>query len=297
MSESFGMRALHPAVLLLYYAGGIAFGMLLFHPVILLSGWAACLVVNWHLDGGRQWRRWCLPMLPVIVVLMVVNPLVSHRGRSVWFYIGDAPITLESVAYGATLALFMLGTLTLFVSWRMVLTEHKFLFLFARWSPKFALLVMMAMGLIPRLRRRLHELMLIQRTRGVSVTEGTFAQRARSGVRLVGLLLSWSLDDALQTADAMQARGYGSGARSVYTVYRFGRRDGWTAAGLLAIFAAGFSLWWSGYGYLDIYPRLGSLALGAGDAGTLAAYVAYLLLPLIWEWRDRRAWQALNGTR
>lgn len=297
MSDAFGMRALHPAVLLLYYAGGIAFGMLLFHPVILFVGWTACLLVNWHLDGGREWRRWSVPLLTALVLLMIVNPLLSHRGRSVWFYIGDTPITLESVAYGVTMALFLLGLLTLFVSWRIVLTEHKFLYLFAGIAPKSALLVMMASGLIPRLRRRLNELMLIQRTRGVTVTEGPIPQRARNGVRLIGALLSWTLDDALQTADSMQARGYGTGTRSVYAVYRFRTRDGWTAAGLLALLIAGFIWWGQGYGSLDIYPRLGPLALRAGDVGTLTVYVLYLLTPLIWEWRDRRAWQALRGKR
>lgn len=295
MSEGFGARSLHPAVLLLYYAGGISFGMLLFHPVILLCGWAANLLFNWHLDGGREWRSWSVPMAAGLPFLLVLNPLVSHRGRTVWFYLGDTPITLESVVYGCTMAAFLLGIFTLFVSYRLLMTEHKFLYLFARVSPKAALLAMMASGMIPRLRRRVRELMLVQKTRGVTVASGSLAERARSGARLVSSLLAWTLEDALQTADSMQARGYGSGPRSVYLAYRFRGRDGATAAGLLAAAAAIVSLWAAGYGALELYPRLGPLALSGGDLAATAVYLIFLLMPLGWEWRDRNAWLALNS--
>lgn len=297
MTGGFGFRSLHPTVMLLYYAGGIAFGMLLFHPIILLCGWIACLIVNWHLDGGRAWRRWSVPMLSILLFLMVINPLVSHRGRTVWFYLGDLAITMESVAYGVTMALSLLGLLTLFVSYRLVLTEHKFLYLFARVSPKAALLAMMATGMVPRLRRRLSELTLIQQTRGVTVTEGPAGARARHGVRLVASLLAWTLEDSLQTADSMQARGYGTGPRSAYYAFRFRARDAWTASGLLAATAVILVLWWQGYGFLTIYPRLAPIALDIGDALTLAVYVLFLLLPLIWEWRDRSKWKISNGDR
>jgi energy-coupling factor transport system permease protein len=297
MNEGFGFRSLHPIVLLTYYAGGITFGMLLFHPFILLAGWGAVIIVNLHLDGGREWRRWSLPMLMGVVLISVMNPLLSHRGRTVLYYLGDIPITLESVIYGATLALSMLNLLTLFVTYRLVMTEQKFLFLFTRVSPKAALVAMMAMGLVPRLRRRLQELMLIQRTRGVTVLEGSLGQRARSGARLVGTLLSWTLEDALQTADSMQARGYGTGSRSTYIGYKFRLRDGWTIAGLVISAAVLLYAWGNGHGFMIIYPRLGTYALSLGDRLALAGYLIYLLLPLGWEWRDRRAWRFLNYRR
>jgi energy-coupling factor transport system permease protein len=281
--------------MLLYYAGGMTFGMLLFHPLILLCGWAACLVVNLHLDGGREWRRWWLPMILGTVFVMIFNPLISHRGRTVLFYLGDMPITMESVVYGATMAMSLLGLMSLFVSYRLLLTEHKFLYLFARLSPKAALLAMMATGLVPRLIRRVKELMLVQKARGVAVTEGSIAQRAHNGTRLVGALLSWTLEDALQMADSMQARGYGTGRRSVYPEYRFRSRDVGTGLGLLAAFAVVFALWVNGHGYLDIYPRLGSFALSAGDITVLIVYLLFLLTPAGWEWRDRKAWLALNS--
>src|SRR5262245_29279477 len=100
MSEGFGFRSLHPIVVLAYYAGGISFGMLLFHPVLLAAAWLSAILVNLHLDGGREWRRWSIPMITGFVLIMVTNPILSHRGRTVITYWGDMPLTLESVVYG-----------------------------------------------------------------------------------------------------------------------------------------------------------------------------------------------------
>ncbi|RED53175.1 energy-coupling factor transporter transmembrane component T [Cohnella lupini] len=297
MKEGFGFRSLHPVVILTYYAGGITFGMLLFHPLVLMAGWAAAVIVNFHLDGGREWRRWSLPMLTGVVLILLMNPLLSHRGRTVLYYLGDIPITLESVVYGITLAISMLNLLTFFVTYRLVMTEQKFLFLFTRVSPKAALIAMMAMGLVPRLRKRMQELMLIQKTRGVTVAEGSMMTRARSGARLVGTLLSWTLEDALQTADSMQARGYGTGTRSSYLGYRFRKRDGLTLIGFVCIAIILIMTWGYGHGFLSIYPRLGSLALSSGDTAALIAYLVFLFLPLVLEWRDRRAWLITNYRR
>lgn len=297
MSEGFGFRSLHPIVLLAYYAGGITFGLLLFHPIILAAAWVAAIVVNLHLDGGREWRRWSIPMLVGFVLIMVTNPLISHRGRTVITYWGDIPLTLESVVYGITLAMSILYVLTLFVSYRLVMTEQKFLFLFSRISPKAALVTMMAAGLVPRLRRRMGELMLVQRARGVTVMEGSLGTRARNGARIVSTLLAWTLEDALQTADSMQARGYGTGKRSSYPGYRFRARDGWTLSALGVCALAILAAWASGHGMMAIYPKLGSFRLTAGDAAAMASYLVFLFVPLCLEWRDRGTWRMLASSK
>ncbi|MBB6670316.1 energy-coupling factor transporter transmembrane component T [Cohnella nanjingensis] len=297
MREGFGFRSLHPIVAIVYYAGGMTFGMLLFHPAVLLAGWLGAVLANVALDRAASLRRWAVPMLSGIVIVMIVNPLISHRGRTVLTYLGDMPITLESVAYGATMAIMLLNVLTLFVTYRLVLTEQKFLYLFARLLPKTALVAMMATGLIPRLRRRLGDLTLVQRTRGITVTEGGLAHRARSGARLLHSLLAWSLEDALQTADSMQARGYGTGERSAYVSYRFRARDGIALAALAAAGSALLTGWAYGYGLLAVYPRLETLALSGGDRLVAAVYFIYIVLPLGWEWRDRSAWRASNWSR
>ena len=44
-------------------------------------------------------------------------------------------------------------------------------------------------------------------------------------MRQMSSLLEWSMEDGIETADAMKARGYGEGRRSSYQKYRFYRFD------------------------------------------------------------------------
>lgn len=289
--NGFGFRSLHPTVLMLYYAGGMTFGLLLFHPAVLLAGLLVHVGVHLALDGGEELRRWAGPLFLGAVALALANPLLVRQGATVLFYLGPFPVTKEAAVYGLTLAAAILNLLVLAVSWRIAVSGQKFLYLFARLSPKGALLAMMAIGLVPRLRRRLAELMLVQQTRGVTVSSGPFLARAASGVKLVQSLLAWSLEDALQTADSMQARGYGLGPRSSYLHLRPRRRDWASGVFLAAAAAVMFGGWMDGYGVLRVYPRLAEFAVRTGDWMVMAAYAGFVALPLVWEWRDRRRWR------
>lgn len=55
------------------------------------------------------------------------------------------------------------------------------------------------------------------------------------------VLLTWSLEEGLQTADSMKARGYGTGRRSSYSPYRWRPKDG--AALFFLLIAGGLSVW------------------------------------------------------
>ena len=292
--DAFGFRSLHPAVLLVYYAGGMTFGMLFFHPAVLLAGLAANAAVHAAVDGGRELRKWLKFLLPGVLLLAAVNPLLVRQGATVWFYIGSLSITKEAVVYGVTLAAAVLHMMLFAVSYRVVFSGEKFLHLFARWAPNAALVTMMAIGLVPRMRRRLAELALVQQTRGVTVSSGPLRARAASGLKLVWSLAGWSLEDALRTADSMRARGYGTGPRSSYRHFRPRLRDGLSGILLAAAAAAMLWCWIKGYGLLRVYPRLPDLAPDAGDWIALALYAGFVAFPLLWEWRDRAAWRILR---
>lgn len=65
------------------------------------------------------------------------------------------------------------------------------------------------MRFVPLFIRRLTTITAIQKTRGIQMETGKIKTRAYNGMRLVQILLVCSLEEALQTADSMEARGYG----------------------------------------------------------------------------------------
>lgn len=76
------------------------------------------------------------------------------------------------------------------------------------------------------------------KTKGVQVDSGSIIERVKNGMQLLQVLLICSLEDALQTADSMQARGFGVTKRTTYIRYRMERRDWYTLSYLIILFIA-----------------------------------------------------------
>jgi len=289
MNSAFG--SVHPVTSFSYYAGVISFSMLLFHPIFLVASLAAItLVIVIHGEGKRL-----LGLLPYYVLMgglvAILNPLFSHRGRHILFYFMDQPITLEAILYGVTMMLSLLCILLAFVSFQQIVTTEKWMYLFSRVAPRTSLLTSMSIRFVPLFLRRLDQITTIQRTKGVSIREGSLRKRSKDGMLLVRVLLTWSLEEALQTADSMKARGYGAAKRSSYVIYRMDRRDGYVLAFLGAMALVCIWGWMQGFGVLTIYPRLETLQFHRGEGIAFAGYCAFLLTPVALEEMERRSWK------
>lgn len=62
-----------------------------------------------YLKGRKTVKVFLIGMLPVCLLTMVMNPLFSHAGATMLFYMRNGnPVTLESIVYGLASGL-MLG--------------------------------------------------------------------------------------------------------------------------------------------------------------------------------------------
>ncbi|MFC0211550.1 energy-coupling factor transporter transmembrane component T [Paenibacillus chartarius] len=282
-----GFRALHPLPCFVYFLGAMLLSMLLLHPGFLIVSTGLLLVLSYRLkghEGGLLNIGW---MLLFGLVLFALNPLFSHRGEHILFYLWEQPITLESVVYGLTLSLSTLSLIVTFQCYSKVITADKFLYLFASVWPKGSLVTVMGMRFVPLLKARLRTIGQVQQTKGISLTEGRLAKRAGDGMKLLQILLTWSLEDALQTADSMKARGFGLKSRSTYKTYRMRSRD-WRALGLIIVplLICILGRWTGGYGLLVIYPSLEFTRMSWGDWLYFAVFVFYLGIPWLWEGKE-----------
>ncbi|GIP39395.1 ABC transporter permease [Paenibacillus sp. J31TS4] len=286
-----GFASLHPSVSFAYYAGVLLLCMLLLHPVLLAVASVLLAVLLALLGGWRRLARQLPGMLAVPLAVTLMNPLFSHRGRHILFYLFDQPITLEAILYGATMGLSLLAILLAFASYQQVVTTDRFLYLFGAAAPRLALLTLMTVRFVPLFRRRLHEITAVQKQKGISVSEGVLRKRMKDGMLLLRVLLTWSLEEALQTADSMKARGYGSSRRSSYTIYRMDGRDRLILTLLAGLAAATGICRAMGLGVLTVYPRLEPITLSVADGACLGAFTCFLIIPIILEGGDKLAWQ------
>lgn len=284
-----GFARLHPLVDLTFFVLVLAFAMFLSHPAVQLAGLVCAALFALRCTGRGFGRRMAM-LLPLMLLAAVVNPLVSHQGVTVLFRFpsGNA-CTLESVLYGFSAAV-RLGTAVLwFMGWNAVMTSDKFVYLFGRILPSLSLTLSMGLRFVPRLLRRTREVAQAQKL-ARPAERGWLAGIRRAG-RVVSIVVTWALENALDTADSMKSRGYGLPKRTVFSLFRFTLRDG-ICLGVLAALGGivlagsltGGLKWW-------YYPAPGG-ATGVQAALWTAAFVLLAAFPLIFDAKEAIQWRA-----
>ncbi|MBR7552865.1 energy-coupling factor transporter transmembrane protein EcfT [Allobacillus sp. SKP8-2] len=262
------------------------------HPIFLVTILFLLILVNISHDRGKDLRKW-LPTLSIMSTLIIlINPFLVSRGTTILFYFRGKQVTLEAFMYGITMALFIAIILVVFISFNLILNGNRFLYIFSKILPRIALMIMMAIRLVPLMKRRLDEIGDVQRLRGMSMTVGDFKTRVRNGMLRVQILLTWSLEEAIHVTNSMKARGYGTeGKKSSYTPYFMDKRD-WVwlfvLAGLMMLCFYGGRL---GYGKMIIYPELGPWQFFWIDWIVFCSMFIITSFPLFIEGREKIRWK------
>lgn len=221
----------HPGLNFLFYLVVLGITMFYMHPVLLALSGIAAVAYLLYLRGGRGMLRVCGLALPVVVLSAVINPLFSHQGLTILGYLPSGnPVTAESLVYGLSTG-GMMGVVILWcATWREVMTSDKVIYLFGKGFPALSLLFSMVMRFLPQFSAQAQRVMAAQRCVGRDMRTGSILQRLKKGVRVLSMLVTWSLETSVDTADSMKARGYGLRGRTQYHQYRWDIR----ATGLLA---------------------------------------------------------------
>lgn len=285
----------HPAVNLLYFGLVIGFSMFFMHPVCLAVSLLCAVCYYVSLNGGRAFRAQLVFALPVMAMTALVNVLFNHRGATILAYLpGGNPLTLESILYALSAAVMLWAVVTWFGCYNAVMTSDKFLYLFGRAIPAASLVISMALRFVPKFKAQLRAVSQAQRCVGRSVTEGPLRRRLGNAVTMLSILLTWSLENAIETADSMKSRGYGLPGRTAFSLYRFDGRD---QAATVWLASCGFFIlcgWASGGLAWQYFP---SVKVGAITPMTLCffgAYLALCLTPLILHGKEALVWRRLT---
>lgn len=298
MTNQDAFSGYHPAVIFLYFALTLVCAMFLMHPVCLaisLTG-AVCYAVS--LRGWRALRLQLAFVVPLMLMTALVNTLFNRLGDTVLTRLpGGSPLTLESLAYGGAAAVMLAAVVTWFGCYSVVMTSDKFVYLFGRVIPALSLVLSMALRFVPRFKDQLTAVTQAQRCVGRSVTQGRWSARLQSAVAVFSIMLTWSLENAVDTADSMKSRGYGLPGRSAFSIYRFDPRD---KTALLWLLSCGFYILcgWAGGGFSWRYfPALAAGELTPLTVSFFCAYLSLCLTPVLINAYTAKTWAALEGGR
>ena len=289
-SDVFG--SCHPAVNFLYFVLVIAFSMCLTHPVCLLLSVCGAVIYHAVLLGPRSLRKSAVWMVPMAVLAAVINPAFTHQGVTILAYLPSGnPLTLESMLYGLASAALLSATLLWFTCYNAVMTSDKFIYLFGRVIPALSLVLSMTMRFVPRFRTQLHTVAQAQKYMGRDTENGSLLRRTKNAMKVFSIMVTWSLESAIETADSMKSRGYGEKGRTAFSIYRMESRDryalawlGFCGLYLLCGCLAGGLKWW-------YFPLLQGVMTQPFSISFYLAYLALCLTPVILDRREARAWR------
>ena len=223
----------HPGLNLMFYLFVMGITVFYMHPVLLAVSGVAASGYLVRLRGIRGLVRVFGLALTVAVLSAVINSMFSHQGMTILGYLPTGnPVTLESLMYGACTG-GMMGVVILWcATWTKVMTSDKLIYLFGKGFPVLSLLLSMVLRFLPQFSAQTKRVVAAQRCVGRDVGYGSIWQRLHKGVRVLSILVTWSLETSVDTADSMKARGYGLRGRTQYHQYRWDFRSSLLLAGM-----------------------------------------------------------------
>ena len=286
----------HPLINFTYFVIVIGLSMFYMHPVFLALSLIGSVSYSIYLKGRKTVKVFLFGMLPVCLLAAAANPLFSHAGATMLFYLKDGnPVTLESIVYGLASGLMLAGVISWFSVFHEVMTSDKFVYLFGRVIPALSLVLSMALRFVPRFQVQARAVSQAQRCVGRDVSDGSLLQRLRNGVTILSILLTWCLENALETADSMKSRGYGLPGRTAFSIYRLDDRDQAALWWLGALGGYILSMWGAGGFACRYFP---TFRLAPRDGWSLSGLLAFGLLcltPVIIDRREDRQWTRLRS--
>lgn len=295
MKHRDAFSACHPLVNFIYFTLVLGFTMFITHPAVtaLSLGCALCYAVR--LKGRRAARLALAYMLPMALIAAVAGPAFSHEGATILAYLPTGnPLTLESILYGLSAAVLMCAVVAWFYCLTEVISSDKLIYLFGRIIPALSLVLSMTLRFVPRFIAQLRVVSDARRCVGRDVSSGTLIQRIRSAVSVFSIMVTWSLENAIDTADSMKSRGYGLPGRTAFSIYRFDGRD---RALLLWLGFCGFYLacgWAAGGLYWRWFPTVKAAELTPFSVSFQLVFLLLCLTSVFLDRMEDAVWKRLN---
>jgi len=286
----------HPIINFLYYALVLLLSMCLMHPVYLAISLTGALAYDVYLKGKKAVRFAVMGLLPMAVIAALVNPAFNHEGQTMLTYLPSGnPLTLESILYGVAAAVMLASVVLWFSSYNEVMTSDKFVYLFGRMIPALSLVLSMALRFIPKFKSQMEVVSEAQSCIGRDTKTGSVIRRVGNAVKIFSIMVTWSLENAIETADSMRSRGYGLPGRTAFSIYRFDDRDKTALAWLIFCGAYILSGWLAGGTYFRYYPSVKTAVWTPLTVSFMFVYLALVLTPVILDRKEDRQWKSLQS--
>lgn len=277
---------LHPIIATIFFGELIVLTMLFNHVAVALTGIVSLMIINvFYLGRHAAWQQ--LKFNGVLFFMIVFfNVLLNQKFSPFLWKVSTGFFTFKlsypALLYGITMGIMLTEMLMTFALLNTILTANKLIYVFAPITPKLALLVTISFNLVRDLIKQFGQLLLLQKTRNLDTTTGSLPTRLKKILSLFQILLEDSLSSAMETANLMDARGFGAAKRTHYRSYRFNPTDWFFLMGTTAAFALLLFVRINAMGWTNSVADFNTI-LFTGDLYPMVLLGSFTLLPLIAE--------------
>ena len=289
-------KTYHPIVNFVYFVFVIGFSCVFLHPACLCISLLGGFTYSVMLKGKKQVKTNLIYMLPMLLLMALINPAFNHEGITIIEYLPSGnPLTLESIIYGLCAATMITSVICHFSCYNEVMTSDKFIYLFGKIIPALSLVISMTLRFVPKFIAQLKVVTNAQKCMGRDVSNGSIIKRAKNGLSILSIMTTWSLENAIETADSMKSRGYGIPGRTAFSIFTFDKRDKKTL--ILILLLGTYTLLGNLMGgmYFSYFPSMKTIEISPFSISVFTAYLLLCICPIIIEIREARKWNVLRS--
>jgi energy-coupling factor transport system permease protein len=264
--------------------------MFFMHPVLLSISVLSAFFYSLYLNGRKALKFNLIFLFPIVITVSLINPLFNHRGMTILGYFMDNPITLESIYYGMASGLMIAAIILWFSCYNAIMTSDKFIYLFGRIAPALSLIFSMVLRFVPKFRTQIITISNAQKCIGRDMSNGTYIERIRHGIKILSIMVTWALENAIETSDSMRSRGYGLKGRTSFSIYRLDKRDKGLILVIMAltvVLATGAT---AGQTSIQYFPSIKIADISGFSILIYSAYFLLCFIPIILNVAEEVKW-------
>lgn len=285
----------HPIINFIYFTAVIIFSMFFMHPIFQAIALISAFIYSIVLKGRKAVKFNLLYMLPLLIFMAVLNPAFNHAGITILFYLKNGnPITLESILYGIASATMFITVILWFSCYNQVMTSDKFIYIFGRIIPSLSLVLSMIFRFVPRYIEQIRTISNAQKAIGRDPSQGNIIQRAKNGLTILSIMTTWALENSIETADSMRARGYGLPGRTSFSIFSFDKRDKTVLQIMIILILIVLYGGVTGKNSIRFFP---SIKYKEATGSSILIYIAYsilCMLPIITNIQEAIKWRSIE---
>lgn len=283
----------HPTINLIYFAAAIGLTVWFDHPAFVAISYVSAFAYSVKLNGKRA-VVFNLCLIPLVLIYGGWYSYYNHFGITNLRqnFVGNE-ITLEALIYGLQIGVTMATVVMFFSCLFAVFSSDKVVYLFGRISPKLSLFLSIILRMVPRIKQYGRRVNTAQKGIGRSPSQGNLWRRLVNSVRLISILVTWTLEGLVESSQSMKCRGYSLKGRTAFSIYRFDNRDRSFVTAiflLLTVTACGWALNQTNIHY---DPQIIMTDITLISWIFYGAYGALLLLPMILQIAGERKFERL----